>query len=137
MLCQKHYWYMVLIYMSCSHLGYYTLHSHYSCRTYNLIYKVIFYLLYFFLYQHHIDYDEKATCVMLAIMSSKIQIQPENMDAHTMIMHFKELIDTTSKTGKHETSRELFCCKMIRYSSMNIHVLFMIENYISTSHDSS
>jgi hypothetical protein len=74
---------------------------------------------------------------MLAIMSSKIQIQPENMDAHTMIMHFKELIDTTSKTGKYETSRELFHCKMTGYSSMNIHVLFMIENYISTSHDSS
>ena len=49
---------------------------------------------------------------MLAIMSSKIQIQPENMDAHTIIMHLKELIDTTSKTRKYETSRELFRCKM-------------------------
>jgi len=64
------------------------------------------------LYQHHIDDDEKATYVMLAIMSSKIQIQPENMDAHTIIMHLKELIDTTSKTRKYETSRELFRCKM-------------------------
>jgi len=48
------------------------------------------------------------------------------MDAHTMIMHLKELLDETSRTEMYETSKELFHYKMIKDSLVNTHVLKMI-----------
>jgi len=40
-------------------------------------------------YHRHIDDDEQATCVILASMSPKLQIEYENMDAYNMIKHLK------------------------------------------------
>jgi len=59
-------------------------------------------------------------------MSPELQRQHENMDAHTMIMHLKELFEWTNKTKRNENSKELLCCKMIKGSSVNTHVLKMI-----------
>nr|ABK95249.1 unknown [Populus trichocarpa] len=53
------------------------------------------------------------------------------MDVHVIIMHFKELLDATSRTEKYETSKKLFCCKITRGSSVNPYVLRMIENFIN------
>jgi hypothetical protein len=83
-------------------------------------------------YQSHVDDDEQAAYVMLASMSPELQRQRENMDAHAMIMHLKELFEWTNKTKRYEYSKELFyckmlfCCKMTKGSSVNTHVLKMI-----------
>jgi len=53
------------------------------------------------------------------------------MDVHIIIMHFKELLDAISRTEKYETSKKLFCYKITRGSSVNTHVLRMIENFIN------
>jgi hypothetical protein len=77
-------------------------------------------------HQRHVNDDEQAAYVMLASMSPELQRQHENMDAHTMIMHLKELFEWTNKTKRYENSKELLCCKMIKGSSVNTHVLKMI-----------
>jgi hypothetical protein len=51
------------------------------------------------------------------------------MDAHTIIMHLKELFDATNRIERYETSKELFCCKMTDGSLVNAHVL-KISGYI-------
>jgi hypothetical protein len=63
---------------------------------------------------------------MLVNMTPEIQRQHENMNTHTMIMHLKELFDVANWIKRYETSKELFCCKMIDGSLVNIHVLKMI-----------
>jgi hypothetical protein len=60
---------------------------------------------------------------MLASKSPELQRQNENMDAHTMIMHLKELFDEANMTERYETSKELLYYKMIEGSSINTHVL--------------
>jgi len=76
-------------------------------------------------HERHVDDDEQTACVMLTIISYKIQRQHENMNAYTIIMHLKELFDETSRTNRYQTSKELFRCKMTKGSSMNTHVLKM------------
>jgi hypothetical protein len=47
-------------------------------------------------HQHNVDDDEQTACVMLASMSPELQRQHENMDAHIIIIHLKELFDEAS-----------------------------------------
>jgi hypothetical protein len=54
------------------------------------------------------------------------------MDIHIVIIHLKKLFDVASRTKRYETSRELSYYKMTKCSSINMHVLFIIENYLST-----
>ena len=49
---------------------------------------------------------------MLASIPSELQRQHENMDAHIIIMHLKELFDEASMTERYKTSKEFFHCKM-------------------------
>ena len=77
-------------------------------------------------HQRHVNDNDQAVYVMLASMSPELQRQHENMDAHTMIMHLKELFEWTNKTKRHENSKELLCCKMTKGSSVNTNVLKMI-----------
>jgi hypothetical protein len=63
-------------------------------------------------YQCYVDIDEQIVCVMLASISSELQRQHENMDAHIIIMHLKELFDEASRTERYGTSKEFFHCKM-------------------------
>ena len=53
-------------------------------------------------------------------LSPKLQRQHENMDAHTMIMHVKDLFEQTSRSERHETFKKLFHYKMTEGSSVNI-----------------
>ena len=62
---------------------------------------------------------------MLASMSLELQYH-ENMDAHTIIMHLKELFDKASKIERYDTSKELFHCKMIEGFLINTDVLKII-----------
>ena len=48
------------------------------------------------------------------------------MDAHTIIMHLKELFDEASRIERFENSKELFRCKMTKGSSVNTNVLKII-----------
>jgi hypothetical protein len=61
------------------------------------------------------DDDEQTTCV------------------YNMIKHIKKLFDVKG----YKTSKELFPSMIIEYSNVNTHVMFMIENYLATSHSSS
>ena len=62
---------------------------------------------------------------MLASLSPELQRQHENMDAHTMIIHLKKLFDEDSRKKRHETFKELLCCKITECYSVNTHVLKM------------
>ena len=43
----------------------------------------------------------------------------------------------TSKAKRYETSMKLFHCKMTKGSFVNTHILFIIDNYLYTSYNSS
>jgi len=62
------------------------------------------------------DYEWMKACRKHMIdtfcLSPKLQRQHENMDAHTMIMHVKDLFEQTSRSERHETFKELFHYKM-------------------------
>jgi hypothetical protein len=66
-------------------------------------------------YHCYIDDDEQTTCV------------------YNMIKHIKKLFDVKG----YKTSKELFPSMIIEYSNVNTNVMFMIENYLATSHSSS
>jgi len=42
---------------------------------------------------------------MLVNMTPRLQRHDENIDAHTMIMHLKELFNTTNTTERYENSK--------------------------------
>ena len=64
---------------------------------------------------------------MLVNMSPESQKQHENMDAHIIIIHLKDLFDMSSKIESYETFKELFCFMMITNSSINTYILKIID----------
>lgn len=49
------------------------------------------------------------------------------MDAHSILMHLQDLYDVAGRTARYEISKELFRCRMTEGSSVNVHVLKMIN----------
>ena len=78
-------------------------------------------------YHKWIDDANVAQCIMLASMNIELQKQHEHMDAHTILTHLQELYDVAGKTARYEISKELFRCRMSEGSSVNDHVLKMIN----------
>ena len=78
-------------------------------------------------YTDWIDAANVAQCVMLASMTPELQKQHEHMDAYSMLKHLKELYDVQGRTARYDISRELFQCRMAEGSSVNDHVLKMIN----------
>ncbi|KAL8147689.1 hypothetical protein AgCh_005133 [Apium graveolens] len=78
-------------------------------------------------YRRWIDDANVAQCIMLASMNIELQKQHEHMDAHTILMHLQELYDVAGRTTRYEISKELFGCRMFEGSSVNDHVLKMIN----------
>ncbi|KAL8107831.1 hypothetical protein AgCh_024294 [Apium graveolens] len=78
-------------------------------------------------YRRWIDDVNVAQCIMLASMNIELQKQHEHMDAHTILMHLQELYDVAGRTARYEISKELFGCRMSEGSSVNDHVLKMIN----------
>lgn len=78
-------------------------------------------------YQTWIDDANVAQCVMLASMNPELQRQHEKMDAYTILIHLQELYDVEGRTARYEISKELFRCKMAEGTSVNDHVLKMIN----------
>ncbi|KAL8124185.1 hypothetical protein AgCh_011991 [Apium graveolens] len=78
-------------------------------------------------YRKWIDDANVAQYIMLASMNIELQKQHEHMDAHTILMHLQELYDVAGRTARYEISKELFGCRMSEGSSVNDHVLKMIN----------
>ncbi|KAL8155353.1 hypothetical protein AgCh_000657 [Apium graveolens] len=78
-------------------------------------------------YRKWIDDASVTQCIMLASMNIELQKQHEHMDAHTILMHLQELYDVAGRTARYEISKELFGCRMSEGSSVNDHVLKMIN----------
>ncbi|KAL8108681.1 hypothetical protein AgCh_024953 [Apium graveolens] len=78
-------------------------------------------------YRRWIDDANVAQCIMLASMNIELQKQHEHMDAHTILMYLQELYDVAGRTARYEISKELFGCRMSEGSSVNDHVLKMIN----------
>ncbi|KAL8115185.1 hypothetical protein AgCh_021860 [Apium graveolens] len=78
-------------------------------------------------YRKWIDDANVAQCIMLASMNIELQKQHEHMDAHTILMHLQELYDMAGRTARYEISKKLFGCRMFEGSSVNDHVLKMIN----------
>ncbi|KAL8104443.1 hypothetical protein AgCh_028601 [Apium graveolens] len=78
-------------------------------------------------YRKWIDDANVAQCIMLASMNIELQKQHEHMDAHTILMHLQELYDVAGRIARYEISKELFGCRMSDGSSVNDHVLKMIN----------
>ncbi|KAG8633850.1 hypothetical protein MANES_18G141009v8 [Manihot esculenta] len=81
-------------------------------------------------YDRHIDDDMQATCVMLASITLELQKQHENMDACTIIFHFKELFRPQRRTERCKTSKELFSWKMTKDSLVHAYG-FVIDHELS------
>ncbi|KAL8156104.1 hypothetical protein AgCh_001263 [Apium graveolens] len=78
-------------------------------------------------YRRWIDDANVAQYIMLASMNIELQKQHEHMDAHTILMHLQELYDVAERIARYEISKELFGCRMSEGSSVNDHVLKMIN----------
>ncbi|XP_074367021.1 uncharacterized protein LOC141707638 isoform X1 [Apium graveolens] len=78
-------------------------------------------------YRKWIDDANVAQCIMLASINIELHKQHEHMDAHTILMHLQELYDVAGRTARYEISKELFGCRMSEGSSVNDHVLKMIN----------
>ncbi|KAL8116072.1 hypothetical protein AgCh_022529 [Apium graveolens] len=73
-------------------------------------------------------YDANVSqCIMLGSMNIELQKQLEHMDAHTILMHLQELYDVAGRTTRYEISKEMFGCRMSEGSSVNDHILKMIN----------
>ncbi|KAL8145008.1 hypothetical protein AgCh_003285 [Apium graveolens] len=78
-------------------------------------------------YHNWIDEANVAQCIILASMNPELQKQHEHMDAYTILVHLQELYDVEGRTARYEISKELFRCKMAEGTSVNDHVLKMIN----------
>ena len=66
-------------------------------------------------------------CYMLASMCNELQRQHEDMEPRAMLLHLMELFVEQSRTQRYEISKSLFRARMAESSSVQSHVLKMIE----------
>ena len=81
-------------------------------------------------HRKHKEDSDAAQCIMLASMNSELQKQHEHMDAHTIILHLRELFDEQARTERYEISKQLFRSKMMEGTSVATHglkILGLIE----------
>ncbi|XP_074324321.1 uncharacterized protein LOC141661235 [Apium graveolens] len=78
-------------------------------------------------YHKWIDEANVAQCIMLTYVNSELQKQHEHMDAYTILVHLQKLYDIEGRTTRYEISKELFRSKMAEGTSVNDHVLKMIN----------
>ena len=76
-------------------------------------------------YQKHIADSEMASCIMLASMTTKLQMQQETMEAYDIVIHLKELFDKHARSERFEISKLLFSTKMQVGTSLVQHALKM------------
>ena len=66
-----------------------------------------------------------ASCIMLASMTTKLQMQQETVEAYDIIIHLKELFDKHARSERFEISKLLFSTKMQVGKSLVQHALKM------------
>ena len=64
---------------------------------------------------------------MLASMSNELQRQHEDMDIPSILFNLKELYGEQNRTARYEISKQLFHAHMIDGTSVQTHVLKMID----------
>ena len=66
-------------------------------------------------------------CIILASMSNELQRQHESMDTQSILLNLKELYGEQSRTARYEISKQLFHARMTEGSSVQDHVLKVID----------
>ena len=64
---------------------------------------------------------------MLASMSNELQRQHEDIDVFSILLNLKELYGEQSRTARYEISKQLFCACMTEGTSVQMHVLKIID----------
>ena len=65
--------------------------------------------------------------IILASMTNELQRQHESMDTHSILLNLKELYGEHSRTARYEISKQLFRARMIEGTSVQNHVLMVID----------
>ena len=66
-------------------------------------------------------------CIMLASMTNELQRQHESMDTQSILINLKDLYGEQSRTARYEVSKQLFRARMIEGTSIQEHVLKVID----------
>ena len=66
-------------------------------------------------------------CIILASMTNELQRQHESMDVLSIIQNLKELYGEQSRTARYEISKQLFRTRMTEGTSIQEHVLKIID----------
>ena len=66
-------------------------------------------------------------CIILASMTNELQRQHESMDVLSIIQNLKELYGEQSRTARYEISKQLFRARMTEGTSIQEHVLKIID----------
>ncbi|KAJ8458195.1 hypothetical protein OPV22_031121 [Ensete ventricosum] len=78
-------------------------------------------------YVKYIDDSTLAKCYMLASMTPELQRQHESMDANSILFHLCQLFEKQGRTQRHEIYKKHFQARMTEGTSVENHVLKMIE----------
>ncbi|GAV72030.1 UBN2_2 domain-containing protein, partial [Cephalotus follicularis] len=80
------------------------------------------------IYKKWVAYEKKVRSYLMAFMSNALQVQHESMrDAKEILLHLRELYGDTSRNAQFQLTAELYGTKMTEGSSVNDHVLKMIN----------
>ena len=66
-------------------------------------------------------------CIILASMTNELQRQHESMETHSILLNLKELYGEHSQTARYEISKQLFHARMKEGTSVQDHVLMVID----------
>ena len=66
-------------------------------------------------------------CIMLASMTNELQRQHDSMDTNSILLNLKELYGEHSRTARYEISKQLFRARMTEGTSVQDHVLKVID----------
>ena len=78
-------------------------------------------------YQKWQEDSTTVQCYMLASMCNELQRQHEDMEPKAMLLHLMELFAEQSRTQRYDILKSLFRARMAESSSVQAHVLKMIE----------
>lgn len=77
-------------------------------------------------YEKHTNDSLDVSCLMLATMSSELQKQYENADAHNMIEGLRGMFENQARSERYNISKSLFACRLAEGGSVSPHVIKMI-----------
>ena len=77
-------------------------------------------------YEKHTNDAVDVSCLMLATMSSELQKQYENADAHNMIEGLRGMFENQARSERYNISKSLFACRLAENGSVSPHVIKMI-----------